>query len=244
MSSDPLISSPDSPPPPWQDPATLARLPRRTLFLGLLLLPAIALSFYLTHLRTTPPPSATTAREAIPTMIPQGNRVWTALDSTLSERELQVLETRDYVFRTYLDNAGPPVDLCIIFSQDNRKGTHPPDVCLEGNGSRIVARYERNLTMPGGQSLAIREIVSRFNNQLQYFSYFYKVGDSFTPSYYSQQGKIIWLGLTNRSAASALVRYSTTMDGGSDGDLQKARARADDLLTATFPYIQNRLHAP
>ena len=34
----------------------------------------------------------------------------------------------------------PSVDFSVIFSKDNRKGTHPPDLCLQGAGEGIIAK--------------------------------------------------------------------------------------------------------
>jgi EpsI family protein len=180
------------------------------------------------------------ARRVIPATVTHDNRTWTSSEFEFTELEMGILETRDYVYRTYSDGGGNYVDLCVVFSQDNRKGTHPPDVCLEGSGSRILTRHDRDVTIDG-TPLRLRELVTTSGNgQYKYFAYFYKCGDTFTPSFYKQQVQIIWNGLTRQNASGALVRYSTPMLNAND--LPGARTRLDQLLAATFPSIRDRLN--
>jgi hypothetical protein len=82
--------------------------------------------------------------------------------------------------------------------------------------------------------------VTDFDGHSTYFAYFYKCGDSFTPSFYKQQAMIVWNGLTRQNAAGALIRFSTPMEG---GDMGVARKRVDEVLAATFPSIRDKLNA-
>jgi EpsI family protein len=162
-----------------------------------------------------------------------------------SELEMAVLETRDYLFRTYTDGKSDSgdIDLCVVFSEDNRKGTHPPDVCLEAGGSSIVDRKDRVVTL-NGEALTLRELVTTRvgrSDQYMYFAYFYKAGDNFTPNFYGQQVRIIWNGLTRQNTAGALIRYSTPMKN--PGEIDKARARTDELIALTVPYLKKNLNA-
>jgi hypothetical protein len=74
-----------------------------------------------------------------------------------------------------------------------------------------------------------------------YFAYFYKCGDTFTPSFYQQQVQIIWNGLSRQDASGALIRYSTPMFNASD--VERARSRTEQLIQLTFPSIRDRLTA-
>jgi EpsI family protein len=158
-----------------------------------------------------------------------------------SDVQMQILETRDYLFRSYSDGKGNDVDLCVVFSEDNRKGTHPPDVCLEAGGCSITQRMDR-VIMLGGEPLTIRELITTntgASNQYTYFAYFYKCGDSFTPSFYRQQAQIVWNGLTRQNTAGAMIRYSTAMK---NGEVDQARARVDEFIAATYPYLKKNLN--
>lgn len=222
-------------------PETAPALRRRTIQLLCVLVPAIVLSTLLVFSAKRASLTSAVAREAIPAFLTDDRGVtWTSSDMELSELEMTILETRDYLMRTYADGRGTPVDLCIVFSEDNRKGTHPPDVCLEGGGSRIVSKHDRTIDV-AGTALPVRELVVQMGERPVYFAYFYKCGDTFTPSFYWQQVVIIWNGLSRQNAAGALVRYSTPM--GSVGDIAGARSRTDELVRATFPHIKAKLNA-
>lgn len=220
---------------------TSAGIRRRTLQLLAVLVPAMALSTYLVLSARRNPWQNEVARRAIPALVSAEGRTWSSVDMKLSELEMTILETRDYLMRTYSDGQGSSVDLCIIFSEDNRKGTHPPEVCLEGGGSRIVSKQDRVLDLGSGERIAVRELVIKMGNVPMYFSYFYKCGESITPSFYRQQALIIWNGLVRHNSAGALVRYSSRMD--SVNDVEAARRRTDQLIRATYPYIRTRLGA-
>jgi EpsI family protein len=225
-----------------QDAATMAALKKRTALLLAILAPAIALTIFLVVTEARAARVADLASKAIPPTIIDGKNVWTSTSMSFSELEMQILETRDYMYRTYTDGRSAPVDLCVVFSEDNRKGTHPPDVCLEGSGSRIISRQDRRVDA-GGSPLTLRELVtSGPGGQYIYFSYIYKCGDVFTPSFYKQQVQIVWNGLTRQNASGALIRYSTPMANSSD--VKRAQGRIDALLAASFPYIRDGLNMP
>ena len=154
---------------------------------------------------------------------------------------MEYLQTRAYVSRNYLDGRGTPVDLCVMFSDDDRKGTHPPDVCLEGGGSRINFKDERWTKLDDKTTLDLHEIVAESAQQKTYVTYFYKCGSSYTGSFYTQQAKIVWDGLTGRNADGALVRYTTPL---LNNDLDAARQRVDALIRCTFPLIRDKLRTP
>jgi EpsI family protein len=205
-----------------------------------LVAPAIVLTVLLVVSQSRTTRVADLARRVIPSMLVQDSHTWTSTESTFSDLELDILETRDYVYRTYSDGQGPPVDLCVIFSEDNRKGTHPPDICLEGAGYRIVSRQDRRVTV-AGTPLTLRELVTTgAGGQYVCFDYVYKCGDVFTPSFYRQQVQIVWNGLTRQNASGALIRFSTPM--GRASDIEASRARIDEVLTATFPAIRDGLN--
>ena len=255
MTSDNTMPNSESPPasPPMQDVVTLGALPRRTLVLLAILVPAMVLTIMLVISEHRTVRAAGFADNAIPSTISEPDRIWTSSKLTFSEDEMRILETRDYVYRTYVDSSeagASPVELCVVFSEDNRKGTHPPDVCLEASGFRILSRQDRAVMIPGASgSLKVRELVTTTGMsdaggggpgaRYLYFAYFYKCGDSFTTSFYNQQIQIVWNGLARRNASGALVRYSTPMANFTD--VAAARAHVDQLIAVTFPYIRDSL---
>ena len=240
-----MTMTPDNQLLPIQEAATMAALKKRTALLLAILAPAIALTILLVVTEARAARVADLAAKAIPATIIDGKNVWTSTNMNFSEIEMTILETRDYVYRTYTDGRMTPVDLCVVFSEDNRKGTHPPDICLEGAGYRILSRELRTVDA-AGTPLELCEIVTTGNTtstgpgSYLYFAYFYKCGETFTPSFYKQQVQIVWNGLTRRNSAGALIRFSTPMS--SLSELDAARARTERLLGVTFPYIRDGLN--
>ena len=178
------------------------------------------------------------ARQALPADLNIDGRQWNSYDLTLDELTLAILETRDYLFRRYVSHGVTPVDFCIIFSQDNRKGTHPPEVCLEGGGQDIIAKAD--LVVPGVEGrgdILCRELIVQSGANKLYFLYVYKCGDSYTRSYWVQQYVIFTNGLLYRNASGALIRVSTPVGN----DLAAARRRSMKFLGIALPYLDRAL---
>ena len=167
---------------------------------------------------------------------------WHGYDMELDKNTLTILEWPDYLMRQYVSTAGdrPPVDFCVIFSKDNRKGTHPPDLCLEGGGQEIIHAADAAADVAGRGALPCRELIVQSGADRRYYLYFYRCGDRYTRSFYMQQAVILANGLLNRDASGALVRVSTPV--GADPDA--ARTRAKRLLGAAVPYLDRAFGAP
>ncbi|MBN2209956.1 MAG: exosortase, partial [Sedimentisphaerales bacterium] len=75
-----------------------------------------------------------TVKNVLPNQVQLMGCEWFGYDLELDKKSLIVLETEDAIYRSYVCPYQPEVDFCVVFSQDNRKGTHPPDLCLEGGG--------------------------------------------------------------------------------------------------------------
>jgi len=131
----------------------------------------------------------------------------------LDERTLTILETRDYVYSRYVGAGVAPVDLCVVFSQDNRKGTHPPDLCLQGSGEGIVAKGDLVVDgVEGRGQVPCRELLVQSGAKGYYYLYTYKCGGTYTASFWRQQLSIFINGLLKRDASGALVRISTPVE--------------------------------
>ncbi len=176
----------------------------------------------------------------VPRDIALAGMTWRGYDLTLDDRTLAVLETRDYLFRKYVPTApGPaPLDLTIVFSPDNRKGTHPPDLCVEGLGQDIIAMSDVVISgVEGRGDLPARQLTVQAGTSRQYLVYTYKCGDEYTASFWRQQFVIFLNGLLRRNAAGALIRISTPLVPGDDD----GPARARELLRLAVPHIDKNL---
>ena len=138
---------------------------------------------------------------------------WKSEDIPMSERTYEILETKDVLFREYSKGVGHSVYLCIVYSKDNRKVSHPPEVCYEGGGSIVLSKsIEQIPLLEGGFFKANKLIVQRGNEQ-EVVIYWYKAGNKDTISYYKQQWYIILnrIWKRNSSSSGALVRFSSPM---------------------------------
>jgi EpsI family protein len=181
------------------------------------------------------------ARSAIPAALPEAKPVWVGIDDPIEPRVLEILKTRDYLNREYKRaDFSFPVYLTIIYSERNRKGVHPPKVCLQGAG--YLALKETPVTFPGlgtdGGDLQALEMITERGSTRTYHLYFYKCGRLCTTSFVEQQ-LWIWLnGLRRRDASGALIRLSAPILG---DDEAATRNAVRDLLTLVMPYIHKRL---
>jgi len=189
--------------------------------------------------RSVPPTwTGRMARGALPAELSVDGRNLQSYDMEMDEQTLTILETRDYLFRRYVRAGAPPTDFCIVFSEDNRKGTHPPDLCLEGGGQDIIAKADRTLDgVEGRGCIPCRELIVQSGRRNYYHLYTYRCGDTYTPSFWEQQLSIFLNGLFNGNASGALIRVSTPIID----DVDAARQRAGRLLAVAVPYLDRNL---
>ena len=125
-----------------------------------------------------------------------------------------------------------------IFSSNNRKGTHPPDVCLEAAGEQIIHKQIHRLSVGGIGELEMRELVSQTHTRLKYHLYTYWCAGQYTPSFLSQQATIFLNSLTSRNAAGALISFTVAVER---QDVARARRLALSAATELMPKIDRRL---
>ena len=164
----------------------------------------------------------------------EGNRLY-GYRQELDEKTLTILETRDYVYNRYVGSGVPPVDLCIVFSQDNRKGTHPPDLCLQGSGEGIVAKGDLIVDgVEGRGQVPCRELVVQSGVKGYYYLYTYKCGGAYTASFWQQQFSIFINGLLKRDASGALVRVSMPVET----NVADARRLSIQFMRQAIPQLE------
>ncbi|MDY7009927.1 MAG: EpsI family protein [Planctomycetota bacterium] len=178
------------------------------------------------------------AMKALPAVLNIGGRDLKSLELPLEDRVLTILETRDYLNRRYGFGSPEWIGVCVIFSQDNRKGTHPPDLCLEGSGQGIVAKGNVVVSdVEGRSSVPCRELIVQYGRSRQYFLYTYKCGGRYTSSFWSQQLIIFVNGFLDRNASGALIQISTPVTT----DVPDARKRCEQMIRAAIPHLDRGL---
>ncbi len=130
---------------------------------------------------------------------------WQGTDLPLSEDDYKILETKNLFVRDYKNAQGQTVQLYVVYSEDNRKVSHPPEVCYMGGGVTIVDKSEVELT----PAIKAMEMIVENNDSQQMVVYTFKAGDTYTNQYTSQQWKVVIDRLFGKRTAGALIRFST-----------------------------------
>ena len=161
---------------------------------------------------------------------------WSGQDSPVEAYVKEILETDDVIQRSYMnpDLSPYPVMLAVVFSADNRRVAHPPEVCYRGGGwevnARRVVHYE-------GLPPLVRLIINAGANQKDMVLYCYKAGDQITANYYRQQYNIAINQLRMQATSSALIRFSASIiDNEKD-----AEQRLVNFIRVMMPEIQDKL---
>ena len=187
------------------------------------------------------PPQHDLAKAALPQVLNIGGLDYSSGgDLVIDSKTLAILETDDYLLRVYRAPQRTPVELAVIFSRDNRKGTHPPELCLQGGGDGIVAKGDVLVdNVPGREGIPCKELTVRTGSQRQYYLYTYKCGDTYTGSFWRQQIMILLNGLLSRNSSGALIRVSTTISNTEDP--ADARRRSIAMIRAAIPHLDEKL---
>ena len=144
---------------------------------------------------------------------------WASEDLPVSDDEKAILETDNVFVRRYTNSNDEEVFLFIVYSENNRKVSHPPEICYTGGGASILSRDLD--TVPSGAespSIDVHRLKVERGRVMQIFAYWFKVGDSFTSSYWKQQGLIAYKSLLGQPASSALIRVSSTVKNNNDAN--------------------------
>ncbi|MFO8012487.1 MAG: EpsI family protein [Phycisphaerae bacterium] len=189
--------------------------------------------------RSVPPVwTGEVAASAVPKTLTVAGRQLRGHDRPVPQSVMDILETKDILLRQYLGTGGPPVSFQLVFSEDNRKGTHPPDVCLEGGGWDIVAKAPVAVhDVDGRGTVPCREIIVQKGAERAYHLYTYCCGDTYTPSFWEQQLRILLNGLLRRNASGALIEVSMPVQG----NLEEARRGSKRFMAAVVPYLDRNL---
>jgi len=204
---------------------------------------AAALSSYWVA-RPDPMPMGGIAYQAIPKDITLGDAAYVGSDLVLEDKVLAILETDDYVYRRFAPETNTKTggtsgfDLLIVFSKNNRRGTHSPELCIQGSGEQIVSKGLVDVPATGADPWPMREVVSQSGQRMVYYLYTFKSGHSYTTSYTKQQAAILFNGIVQRDSAGALIRLTVVVR---DGDLESARRVARDAAVGLMPIIDKNL---
>jgi EpsI family protein len=157
---------------------------------------------------------------------------WQGEDIALEEKVYEILETRNLLLREYKKGGEPAIVLYIIYSDKNRKASHPPEVCLTGSGVEIVKKITGEIPL-SGLPLKINYLVAEKGGPRELMFYWFKSGKTFTPNYLNQQLRIMLNQIQGKSSGGAMIRISTTITK----DEKEAEERLNNFIREIMPVI-------
>lgn len=136
---------------------------------------------------------------------------WSAKDLEVDERAYEILETRNLILREYTKGSSK-VYLYAIYSEDNRKVSHPPEVCFEGSGITIVKKSKFPLELASGKKISANLLEVEKEGTINLVVYFYKAGPYYVDNYLKQQMKIALAALQFKRTSGAMIRFSAEVN--------------------------------
>lgn len=145
-------------------------------------------------------------------VFPQKISGWTSKDIPLTEKEYQILETRNLILREYINPSGNKLFLFIVYSETNRSVFHPPEVCLIGSGVDIVDKKLEYVKV-GKYDFLTNKLYLEKNHAKELVLYCYKAGRLYTDNFYIQQAYLALHQIFGRRVPGATIRISMPMKG-------------------------------
>ena len=137
---------------------------------------------------------------------------WNGEDIPLEEEVYEILETRNVLCREY--SIAPqssrdkiPLYLTIVYSENNRKVSHPPEICYSGSGTEIMDKSEITINT-SSEDIKATKFIAKSNRRKELVLYWYLAGNEFTTDYIKQQLKIAFKQARNKKAGGALIKIS------------------------------------
>lgn len=159
---------------------------------------------------------------------------WTGTDITLDEKVYQILETRNLFVRDYKNTNGDSVYLYVVYSEDNRKVSHPPEVCLMGSGVTVADKTTVQIT----DSIKATQLIVEKDKTRDLVVYWFKAGNLNTDKYLTQQLKIVTDRMFGKRTSGALIRLTTQIgESGEEASLEMIKKFAGEIEPLLQRYI-------
>jgi len=175
---------------------------------------------------------------------------WNSQELIITDDEYEILETRNAFTRKYFIGDEQHAYLFIVYSERNRKVSHPPEICYTGGGVSVVDSRLDTIAVSsaelGLESNTVQEDVQIRANRLllekgdvqQIAFYWFKVGDTFTSNYWKQQFLIVLNTILGKPSSSALIRVSATVrNGDTDEADENIKSFSRTMLPVLIKYI-------
>lgn len=177
-------------------------------------------------------------KEAVVANLPMKIHGWVGRDLPVEENAYEILETRNLILREYAKD-GHKVYLYIIYSMDNRKVSHPPEVCFEGSGVTIVRKQKVPLVLAGNRQITVNMLLVERKGAMNAVIYWYKAGGAYTDNYLKQQLQIALNHLKFKKTPGALIRLSAESPSGDAAraleDIRQFAKEASEYFPSIIP---------
>jgi EpsI family protein len=163
---------------------------------------------------------------------------WSSKDLPISDYDLSILETRNAFVREYSNPQGQHIYLYTVYSQNNRKVSHPPEICYTGSGATIVSSVPDFFEGKDKAKIDVNRLVVEKGAESQIVLYWFKVGNTFTSNYWKQQSLIAINTLLGKPSSNALIRLSINIpSSGIDDGVSELKKFASLLLPTFIQYL-------
>ncbi len=156
---------------------------------------------------------------------------WKGKDLEITEREYDLLKTRNIIFREYTNAAQEKAYLFLIYSDTDRSVFHPPEACLIGEGATIVQKTTDTVGSKDKAFFANRLSIEK-DNQNQIILYSYKVGKLYTENFYLQQLYFVLSQLFGKEGGGATIRVSTPFGNNKEASLDTLKSFMKETVIA------------
>jgi len=147
----------------------------------------------------------------------------------MTEREYDILETRNVLSREFSRPSGEKLHLLIIYSETNRSVFHPPEVCLMGDGMNMTEKRVGEIS-GYGDKFTTNELFLEKKGEKEITLYSYKAGRIYTDNFYLQQTYLMLHQIFGRNVPGATVRVSMPMGENKEATLAIMRSFLTDSI--------------
>jgi len=146
--------------------------------------------------------------EVLVSKLPMKIGEWQGRDLDVDKRAYEILETKNLILREYVKGEDK-VYIYAIYSSDNRKVSHPPEVCFEGSGVTIIKKDKIPLELAGGRKIVANELIVEKAGINNIVVYWYKAGEYYVDNYLMQQLRVAFSRLQfKKVTGAAMIRFS------------------------------------
>lgn len=148
---------------------------------------------------------------------------WKGRELPITEKEYEILETRNLISREYTNPAGNKLYLLVIYSETNRSVFHPPEVCVIGSGLCITDKQMDEFSV-GGRTFTTNKLFAEKGSFKEIILNCYKAGGVYTANFYYQQTYLALHQMFGRGVPGATLRVSASVGADSEKSLKMLKS--------------------